>query len=61
MNLKELLKLSIWSGVKYLKSKKREYVSTNDLNQDRTLKKNYKSKRKKKDDRPRGFGVGPSL
>ena len=61
MNFRELLKLSIWSGVKYRKSKRREYLSTNDLNADRTLKKNYKSLRKKEDDGPKCFGIGPDL
>jgi len=60
MNFKEILKLSIWSNIKYRKSKRREYLSTNDLNADRTLKKNYKSLRKKKEG-PRCFGIGPDL
>ncbi len=50
MNFKELLKLSIWAGVKYRKSKRREYLSTNDLNSEGKLKANYKNQRNKKED-----------
>jgi len=61
MNFKRLLRFSIWSGVKYRTSKRREYLSTNDLNQDRTIKKNYKSLRKKDENRPRSYGIGPEI
>ena len=61
MNFKRLLKLSIWSGVKFRNSNRREYLSTNDLNQDRTIKKNYKSQRKKDENRPRSYGIGPEI
>ena len=49
MNFKEILKLSIWSNIKYRKSKRREYLSTNDLDTEGKLKANYKNQRKKKE------------
>jgi len=49
MNLKEILKLAIWSGVKRKEGKRREYLSTNDLDTERKLKPNYKTQRKNKE------------